>query len=167
MNLVGCPSDSFYFNLLMHGFNASGCSQTWRETSYPRISLLVVSWTLRLSSKWPRRPIPPRSQRHGRFALDPPGNPPPPPVNSHLRRCRRATYVKRLSYSWKPKGNLARRGTWESHLSSRQLPLPPDRPPIISLKSSRRVRGKWRGNDRALVFVRFFANCRSSDKMDG
>lgn len=40
------PLDSFYFNLLMHGFNASGCSQTCRGSSFAYIvarSLLNVA----------------------------------------------------------------------------------------------------------------------------
>lgn len=87
---------------------------------------------LRLSSKWPR-------QRHARFALDPPGNP------SSSRASWTRIYVgvaaprtsNVSSYSWKPKGNLARRRTWESHLSFRQLPLLPPQPIISRVKSSR------------------------------
>lgn len=113
---------------------------------------------LRLSSKWPR-------QRHARFALDPPGNP------SSSRASWTRIYVgvaaprtsNVSSYSWKPKGNLARRRVWESHLSFRQLPLPPTdyfAGKIIATISTRG--GKWRGSDEfvlwrpTMTYVRFF-----------
>lgn len=149
MNLVGWPSDSFYFNLLMHAFNAS---QTWRESS--RVSACIVAPcflnALRLSSKWPR-------QRHGRFALDPPGN----PFSSRASRTRiyvgvgapRTSNVSRIPENLREILRVAEHG------SPIYLPLPPNRPPIISRVKSF-PREESGGGKLVLVqlptFVRFF-----------